>query len=233
MPPQEQSHKEDLSYVILSWGHDLLFSYENMLHDSLQCHWKSDCGDTEAAVRNGVLQDIVLTYGASFAANARWDKYERSIRHDYITEKQDHQRSGEMLLLVTTACMPPEEDCSRGHARQIAKTRFFNATPVQHLVEITDELWAREALNCGSSLPRSDGCHKCFALAVDYFSKRVEAGPLMFKDATAVAWFSSINCWSHVDTNVQRMEFVNAVSAQLQAKPEFGLPPRGQRTCRT
>ena len=189
MPPQEQLHKEDLSYVIC-------------LEDMICFFLMRTCFMTDCSVTGNLIvvtlkqlsgmgscRTLFSLMVRVFAANARWDKYERSIRHDYITEKQDHQRSGEMLLLVTPACMPPEEDCSRGHARQIAKTRFFHATPVQHLVEVTDELWAREALNCGSSLPRSDGCHKCFAVAVDYFSKRVEAGPLMFKDATAVAWF--------------------------------------------
>ena len=110
--------------------------------------------------------------------------------------------------------------CASCHDCQVANTRFTKATPHLHTVPVPDEPWTQIGVDL-CALPKTDDGYSYFAIAVDYFSKWVEAEPLKTKDSHEVAYFLyKLTCRLgavKIQINDQGREFVNSVSAELHA----------------
>ena len=101
---------------------------------------------------------------------------------------------------------------------QKASTRFSKGAPSLHSLAVPAEPWRQIGVDL-CSLPHSSEGYTCMAVAVDYFTKWVEAEPLRSKSAESVAQFLfSLICrhgCSEIQINDQGREFVNASSTRL------------------
>lgn len=101
---------------------------------------------------------------------------------------------------------------------QRANSRFTKAAPELHPVPVQSTPWKQIGVDL-CSLPTSSDGYTCMAVAVDYFTKWVEAEPLRSKTAEAVAGFLyNLICrhgCAEIQINDQGREFVNKVSDEL------------------
>jgi hypothetical protein len=101
---------------------------------------------------------------------------------------------------------------------QKASTRFDKSAPEMKSIEIPSTPWTQIGIDL-CSLPKSPEGFVGIVVAVDYFTKWVEAEPIRDKTANTVASFLySLICrhgCANVQINDQGREFVNGVAERL------------------
>ena len=101
---------------------------------------------------------------------------------------------------------------------QQASTRFEKAAPEMHSVKVPSKPWSQVGIDI-CSLPTSAEGFIGIAVAVDYFTKYVEAEPIRDKTAATVANFLYSLIVRHgcfdIQINDQGREFVNATAERL------------------
>lgn len=99
-------------------------------------------------------------------------------------------------------------------------TRFDKAAPEMHNIPIPNKPWSQIGIDI-CSLPTSAEGYVGIVVAVDYFTKWVEASPIRDKTgATIAAFIYDLICRHgcfNIQINDQGREFVNSVSERLHS----------------